>query len=352
MTNRNIRYFILFSVLLIIIIIWFLSRAKQIPNNEEIVIPVETIKPMYGNIEKTLVVSGFVKSESVVTILPKISGSLISLLVSVGDKVKEGQIIGEIDQGPYLLQYEQIKAAFESAKSTFERVETLYKNGATSKQNYEQAKAQYEAYRSQYELSKLQLGYTKIVSPVNGVVLMTHSVPGSLVAPQVPIVTIGDLSNLVVEVKVPEKYYFLFSKLQNQMEIYITFQDFIDKKIKGKIKYITPFISPETKTFTVICSIQDIKEILPGMSLNVNFVIDKREKVYYLPIEVLLLNNFAFYVDEKSSKAYKIKLDVTFSNDQYFQIPKEYKDYKFIIDGQHFLKEGQKVNIIEEHTVY
>jgi RND family efflux transporter MFP subunit len=352
MKNRSIRYIILFAILLSIAVFWFFSRSKEVPTVEELVVPVETITPMYGNLEKNLVVSGYVKSESVVTILPKISGTLVSLLVSVGDNVKAGQLIGTIDQSPYLLQYDQAKAAYEAAKSTFERVESLYKSGSTSKQNYEQAKAQYDAYNSQYELAKLQLDYTKIISPVNGVVLVVHSVAGSLVAPQVPIVTVGDLSKLVIEAKIPESYYFLFSKNQSSMNIYFTFPDIPGKKLTGKIKSITPYISPETKTFTVTCFISNPKEILPGMFLNVNFVLDKKENIYYLPIEVLLDNNYAFYVDEKTMRAIKIKIPESFSNDQYFEIPKEYKDFQFVIDGQHFLKEQQKVNIIEKHTVY
>lgn len=352
MKNKSIRYIILFAILIAISLFWFLNRSKEVPTSEELIIPVETIKPIFGSLEKNLVLSGYVKSESVVTVLPKISGTLVNLLVSVGDNVKAGQIIGSIDQSPYILQYDQAKAAYEAAKSAFERVESLFKSGSTSKQNYEQAKAQYDAYKSQYELAKLQLDYTKIVSPVNGVVLFVHSVAGSLVAPQVPIVTVGDLSKLVIEAKIPESYYFLFSKNQYTMEIYFTFPDSVDKRLYGRIKSITPYISPETKTFTVTCSISNPKEILPGMFLNVNFVLDKKENIYYLPVEVLLDNNYAFYIDEKTMKSIKIKLPNLFSNDQYFEVPAEYKDFLFVIDGQHFLKEDQKVNIIEKHTVY
>ncbi len=352
MKNRTIRYIILFGLFIVIAIFWYFSRSKEVPTNEELVIPVETIKPMFGNLEKNLAVSGFVKSESVVTVLPKISGTLMTLTVSVGDNVKAGQIIGTIDQSPYLLQYDQAKAAYEAAKSTFERVDSLFKSGSTSKQNYEQAKAQYDAYKSQYELAKLQLDYTQIISPVSGVVLIVHSVAGSLVAPQVPIATIGDLSRLVIEAKIPESYYFLFSKAQNQMQVYFSFPDYPNKRIEGKIKSITPYISAETKTFTVTCSISNLKEILPGMFMNVIFILEKKSNIYYLPIEVLLDNNFAFYIEDKTLKSIKIKLDIPFSNDQYFEVDPKYKDFKFVIDGQHFLKENQKVNIIEEHTIY
>jgi len=118
MKNRSIRYIILFLILFSIAVLWFFNRSKEIPTAEELVVPVETITPMYGTLEKTLIVSGYVKSESVVTVLPKISGTLVTLLVSVGDDVKAGQLIGTIDQGPYLLQYDQAKAAYEAAKST------------------------------------------------------------------------------------------------------------------------------------------------------------------------------------------------------------------------------------------
>ncbi len=352
MKNKTIGYLILFGLLILIVIFWYFSRSKEVITPDELIIPVETIKPIFGSLDKTLTVSGYVKSESVVTILPKISGTLISLFVSVGDNVKTGQIIGTIDKSPYLLQYDQAKAAYEAAKSTFERIESLYKNGATSKQNYEQAKAQYDAYKSQYQLVKLQLDYTNIISPVSGVVLVVHSVAGSLVAPQIPIITVGDFSKLVIEAKISESYYFIFSEKLNLIKLYYTYPDNPDIKLEGKIKSVTPYISPETKTFTITCTISNTKQILPGMLLNVNFVLERKNNIYYLPIEVLLDNNYAFYIDDKTQKSVKIKLEPKFSNDLFFEIPAEYKNLNFVIDGQHFLKENQKVNITTQHSVY
>lgn len=194
----------------IFLFVWLQRNREEKTIAEAILPPVKVMKPEFGEIRQELRLNGYVQSETMVTVLPKISGTLTDLFVNMGDPVKKSQIIAKVDSEPYELTLQQTEAAFLTAESTYLRTEKLYKAQATSKQNYDQAKGQYETLKSQYELAKLQMKYTDIVSPVDGVVLTKHSSVGALVSSQVPIVTIGDIANLSVTVDVPEKYYTFF----------------------------------------------------------------------------------------------------------------------------------------------
>lgn len=348
MIKISLPIFTIIIAAIIILLLVLLKNSQKVESKKEILIPVKIIKPIKGNLQKIYRISGYIESENMVTVLPKISGTLLSLNFDVGDFVKKGDIIGEIDSEPYLLTMKQAESAYLSAKSTYERIDKLYKSKATSKQNYEQAKSQYEAYKSQYELAKLNYEYTKIKAPIDGVVIEKHSSVGSLVAPQIPIMTIANLNKLVVKAKIPEKYYYLFLKKEKSFKIWIDIPALNKKNIKVLLKTISPYISPDTKNFSVKCIIPEkIEGLSPGMFIYISFVLDEKDNIYYLPFETLVSEKYLWYVDE-NKLAKRITFIPLFYNDKYFEIDEKYKNLNFIIDGQHFLKENQKVKILNE----
>ncbi len=346
-----IKVLLMLLIILIFFILWFFSTREQVAITENIKLPVKVQYPKKGELAQKFRINGYIESEVMVTILPKISGTLIDLKVDVGDGVIKDQVIGEVDSEPYRLTMKQAEAAYLAAKSTYDRISKLYKSKATSKQNYDNAKSQYEAYKSQYELAKLNFSYTQVQSPINGVVLQKHSNIGSLVAPQVPIVTLGDLKKLVIKAKIPDKYYHLFLDKKEDIGITIQVPALKNKYFNATIKTLSPYISPETKNFEIVCSIKgDISNLRPGMFIYMTFILDKKDDVFFLPFTSLVSDRYLWFVD-KYNKAHKLDLIYTFSTDENFMIGNEYEDYKFIIEGQHFLKEGQEVKIINEEDL-
>ncbi len=318
----------------------------------EIKPPVRVVKPEFGDLERIFRLNGYVEAETTLTVLPRISGSLNAVYVEVGDRVEKGQTLAEIDAESYALTLKQAESSYLAAKSTFERLQRLYESRSTSKQSYDEAKAQYEASKSQYELAKLQYTYTNIKAPIGGVVLIKHASAGSLVSPQVPIVTIGDLSNLVIHARVPEQYYRSFSSSPEELGISGRIPAAGDSVFEGSIRTLSPYISPETKSFEVTIELLgDTSEVRPGMFIYLSFRLDRREDVYYLPYDTLTGGHNLWYVDMDTETAKKIEFEPGYSSDDAFCIPEEYADYAFIIEGQHFLKEGQAVKIMNSEAV-
>jgi hypothetical protein len=72
---------------------------------------------------------------------------------------------------------------------------------------------------------------------------------------------------------------------------------------------------------------------------------EKREDVFYLPFRVLASGNRLWYVTEDLVSQF-VELTPDFFNNDFFQIPNELYDRNFILEGQHFISPGQRVNII------
>jgi RND family efflux transporter MFP subunit len=306
-------------------------------------IPVHTMKPVYGDLVKTLKLNAHVESETMVTVLPLVSGILQELPVVVGQSVRKGQIIARIDAQRYELQVQQVEAAYLSAKSSYERLAQLYNANAATQQSYEQAKGQYEAYSSQYELARIQLDYATVTSPVDGVILIRHATPGAIAAPERPLVTIGDLTDLIVRARVPERYYEVFLAARASMLIDVERSG--GGAYQGKIRNISPFVSAETKNFEVVVSLSDAALALrPGMFVSLEFELASWPDVYSLPFEALSGGRLWWAVDGKAVSEEFIPTDAT---DEAFTVPAAWADRDFIVEGQYFVREGSTLEIVK-----
>jgi len=131
------------------------------------------------------------------------------------------------------------------------------------------------------------------------------------------------------------------------MKVSISIPALENREFEAKIERIAPYIAPETKNFEVQCTLLGITTLVrPGMFLFLTFVLEEREQTTHLPFSTLVTGNTLWYADTETERAHKLEFQPTYYNATYFQIPEEYKDYLFIEEGQHFLREGQEIRII------
>ncbi|MCL2211606.1 MAG: efflux RND transporter periplasmic adaptor subunit [Treponema sp.] len=334
------------TLLAVVILISIIKKDSSAVN--EFYAPVITVKPIYGNLEKTLKITSQVETNRLITVVPRVSGTLISLGAKAGDFVKEDQILAQVDSAPYELTYLQAQSSFQTARTTFERIRQVYQTqGGVSRQNYDEARMTFEVARAQYELAQLNLDYTKIRSPMDAAVLMRHGTEGSLVAAGTPLVTLGDLDNLMIKAAIPEIHYRFFSDNWQTMPVRLLAPALGEESFDLKPLSLAPYVSPENRSFLVEYEIPKAAEkgLRPGMFVNVIFILEKKENVYYLPFKVFASGNRLWYAAE-DKKAQYIEITADFFNNDYFQIPSELCDIEFILEGQHFITPGQNLNIL------
>jgi hypothetical protein len=187
---------------------------------------------------------------------------------------------------------------------------------------------------------------------VDGVVLVKHASVGSLVASQVPIVTIGDLEDLRVKAKIPENHYAFFAEKESAMEVRAEVPALGGRIIGIRVEAVAPYISPESKTFETICTLTgDTDFVRPGMYVRLSFVLDERRNIDFLPNDCLVAGRYLWYLDPQGCAARRLDFEPDFANEESMQIPSKYRDYLFIIEGQHFLKEGQECRVLNDEEI-
>lgn len=343
---RAVKSLILVALVAVGIVIWFVLRSPAAREQPQPVLPVESIRPTVGNLDQSITLDSFIESRSNVAVYPKVAGTLVALDADVGTRLKAGEIIGKIDPEPYELTVSQAKALYDGAKAIYDRQKQLAASGASSRQNLDEAQAQYENARSQYELAKLRLSYTTIVSPIDGTVVDRSVSKGQVVSTSVSIVAITNTDTLIVKTAVPESYSRIFRDERSTMPINAVIPALGSHRYPLRIRDMAPAIDVRTKTFTVECQFEgDSDGVMPGMFAQVTFVLHRHADVPYLPYRVLVGGNTLWYVGA-GDKAQYVSFTPSFHNDEYFELPGKYRDYSFILAGQHFLTAGAPVRAV------
>jgi membrane fusion protein, macrolide-specific efflux system len=206
---------------------WLLHKPAATPR--------VTVRVTRGDIEKSVLAGGTISPLKIVSIGAQASGRILALHVALGDQVKKGDLIAEIDPSTEKNALATAQAALDQARAqrdsrqlalhqldlAFQRAKVTYPAEASSQADYEAAEAAYKgaqqdvqalnaAVRSaqvNVDTARVTLGFTKVVAPMDGTVVAIVAPEGQTVnavqsAPT--IVKLADLSTMTVKAQVSE----------------------------------------------------------------------------------------------------------------------------------------------------
>ena len=204
-----------------------------------------------------------VEAEVKNNIIPNSPLRIERILVEVGDYVKKGQKLVQLDAS----NLDQLKLQYENQLVDFKRVEELYKVGGTSKAEYDNAKTQIEVSKRQLDN---RLENTVLVSPINGVVSARNYDNGDMYG-GTPILVVEQISPVKMKINISESRY---AQTNRGLDVKLNFATYGEQEFDGKISIVYPTIDPATHTFPVEITLanSDMK-VRPGMygKATVNF---------------------------------------------------------------------------------
>lgn len=352
--KRFLRVLLLVAIASFFIFFIFLVTKKKPEESKEELLPSVIIeKPVRSTLVESITISGYVEANAMIPIVPFVSGTITEYNAKAGDFVTKDTILAKIDDAPFRQQMLQAQAAYLASKSTFERVENLFKSGATTQQNYDQAKAQYDASKAQYDLAKLQMDYTEVKASVDGTILIADLAAGSIGTQSQPVAVLADLTNQVVRLKVPEKYFDLFTLEKEHLKVTVTRPAeknmYEDAVTSATIENIAPYVSPQSKNFEVVCHLDKPGErFRPGMYVKVQVAYRTHEDVPVLSVKAKKIDGSCYIYDETTSTVSFIEPLNIASDGINFIVEEKYADTYFVTDGQNFVFDGQKVKLFEK----
>ena len=259
-------------------------------------------------LELSIEASGIIEAISSVEIKSKASGEILLLGAEVGDLVKKGSILGQIDQRTPKNILDQAKSdleasrvRLENAKSQYDRGKELHAKGSISDKDYEdiqesfaQAKSTVVRTEVSYENAKIALDDTIVRSPVQGTIIsrpvevgQVISSPTSAVGGGTVLMTMADLSKVRVRALVDE---IDVGKVSIGQTVSIKVAAYRDKEFFGTVSKIEPLakIEQNVTTFPVLIDI-DNNENLLLLGMNTDVVIEVLNKIVTLSTPTMSL---------------------------------------------------------------
>ena len=208
------------------------------------------------NIPQTETYTATVESDVKNNIAPNTPYRIEKIFVEVGDQVRKGQVLVQLDAS----NLRQLKLQLENQKIEFSRTEQLYQVGGASKAEYDNAKMQLDVFSTQY---KQLVENTQLISPISGVVTARNYDDGDMYSSGNPVLTIEQTNPVKLLVNVSENYYKQVSK---GMPVDIVLDAYEGESFTGKVTIVYPSIDVATHTFPVEVTINNpAQKVRPGM---------------------------------------------------------------------------------------
>lgn len=203
-------------------------------------------------------------------ITPAASGVHIDrILVDVGDRVRQGQVLVTLDP----TQYNQALVQLKTVEDDYNRLKPVYDAGGISAQQIDQAKASLDVQREVVANLKKNI---ELRSPIAGVVTARNNEAGDLFMNQ-PILHVMQISPVKVIANIPEQF---FPVVKVGMPVDLKLDAYPDQTFSGKVSLIHPALDATTRTFTVEVTVPNGGETLrPGMFARTIFNMGSKEGV-------------------------------------------------------------------------
>jgi HlyD family secretion protein len=321
-------------------------------------------------IQRKVVTDAVLYPRDQAAIVPRVVSSVKKWNVDKGSHVKAGQLLGELEsedlagaakksQGGLTqaeVTYEMTgqksaqdlkfaKQSLDSAQKFYDGRAALYKEGAVSAKDLDdasvalsQAKNTYDLAQKQFDLkvaegakksaqgdtenANAMLSYTKIISPIDGVVTDRPNYPGETPATGTPIITIMDLSRIVARAHVAQLEAASL-KVGNPATITIPGQPVV---VKGRVSLVSPAVDPNSTTVEVWVEAPNPKESLrPGTSVRVAMVAETVKEAVVIPQAALLtspdgLNTVIVLDSDNAPSKKKVKVGIRDSEAKTVQV--------------------------------
>ena len=347
-------------------------------------LPVEVAQIKRGPIALRRTFSGELEALAEFVVAPKVSGRVERVIVNIGDTVKRGQVVAELDNDEYVqavaqaqadllvarAKLSEAKSALEIANREFKRTESLLKQGIASDSEFDAARqdqlakqaqlkvaaAQVTKAESSLETANIRLGYTKVTAGWTGggehrVVAERYVDEGQTVAANAPLLLIVELHPIVGVVFVTERDYAYLNPAQL---VSLTTDAYPGEQYTGRIDRIAPVFRTSTRQARVEMTIENPQHRLkPGMFIRATVVMEKVPEATIIPEQALTTRNEkngVFVVNDDRRSVVWREVTVGIREGHRVQVEGEGLSGLVVTLGQQLVSHGSAITISNDHN--
>lgn len=271
--------------------------------------------------------NGTAETDKVINLSFRNSGIITRFDMALGQRVRKGQLLGQLDNVQARLAYEQAVAQLNSqesqvktAKLSYDRTRSLYEKGSASLSDFENAKNAYQNAESGFEsaqrsvdIQKEQINYGYIYAPENGIIASVNAEIDENVSPGQVVAVLNAGSDMTIRLGIPES---VINDVEECSNVLVTFPALPGQKFEAQVTEIAPAVDRNTATYPVkVILLAPTEEVRSGMAANVSFDFSKGSAdALIIPAKCVgedSKGRFVFVVNEQGGKATVKKQHVT-----------------------------------------
>lgn len=290
-------------------------------------------------ITSSLYVTGTVQANIFTDIKAPSNGIVESLHARENQWVEKGSIIAVINPDDRL-------ALIADNQLQIEKLEQQLKENINSTAR--------DSLSYELEKSRANLDYAKdiyqtipVICPMNGMVTRRWLEVGSQVDTRARIITVSDMSSMVIKTEVNEKY---FTAIKKGRKMEVVLNAYPGDTLNGTISLVYPAVDPDTRSISFDIRIQDSsKQLFEGMMASVKIPVAVKQDVIAVPEKAVLVstgNRPFIYILDKDSLVYHRNVETGIRSGSRMEITSGLEEgEKVIVKGQEMLQEGTKVKV-------
>jgi membrane fusion protein (multidrug efflux system) len=318
-------------------------------------VAVQVVQPKRGSITRNVTLPGEIKAYQQATLYAKVAGYLKTITVDKGDRVKEGDLIADIEVPEMLADLARYKAEVEVAELDYKRLSESQKKlpDLVVPQTVDNAKGKRDVAKASLERTETLLGFAKIIAPFSGVITKRMVDPGAFIpaatsgsaAQNAAIVTLTDFNRVRVQVAVPELET---SLVATDQPVNLTVDGLPGRSFDGKVTRFSYTLDDATKTMLAEIELPNPKlELRPGMYAIVKIGIERKEDALLVPLDALIVERagtFVFTINDNKAKKTPVKSG--FNDGANVEVVSGLKpDQSVILVGKRSMSDGQPVKM-------
>lgn len=308
-------------------------------------VPVEVVEIETGAISAFIETNGTLEAEREVDIVARMGGPLVGLRTEEGRRVRAGDLLAQLDEAEPRAQVEISRVALQQAELAWNRAEASFENQVVSQEVYDSALSTFESARAQLEGSEIQLGYTRIEAPFDGLIIERAVKLGETVTAGQRLFRISDFDPLLCQIGVPERD---LTRLSVGQPAIIEVEAFPGVEFRGRVLRVSPVVDAATGTIRVTLEVDRQGRLSPGMFATVRLVTDVRENALIMPKRALSLESLAdsvFVVED--GIAYRRNVTLGYEEEERVEVTSGLSaNDRVIVIGQDGLTDATPVQIL------
>lgn len=308
-------------------------------------VPVEVASVARRPISASYSGTANLEAPSEAQVVAKTSGVLLELLAEEGDQVKAGQVLARIDPDRPRLEMQRARATVSKLENNYRRSQELLASKMVSAEASDQIRYDLEAARAAYELAKLELSYTNIVAPIDGVIASRSVKPGNLIQLNSSLFRIVDDSRLEAVLNVPERD---LATMREGLAVHMVADAMPGKTFEGVIDRVSPVVDGGSGTFRVVTAFPGGQGLRPGMFGRIEVVYDQRTDALTVPRVALLedAGQSSVYA-VRDSKAVRVPVELGHLSGELAEIRKGLEEGEQVVTaGKVTLRDGAAVEVL------